>query len=94
MDAADFAQSFGFAGCERTQAGVALRTGRYCIVIPQEDVSITSIALSPNFTYTDYNGQTLAKGIPWYCPFTTITLTGKADVYRTAHDWANHDRLQ
>lgn len=82
----------GFAGVERAQPGVPLPTGKYYVIVPQEDLTITSISISPGFTSTNYNGETLAAGIPFYVPFTTAELTGKAEAYKTARVLSTHEK--
>ena len=86
-----FAQSF-LGRPERAAAGVPLPAGRYCCIIPQEDLVISAIEIPGGIgagdefvTATNYATKTLAKGIPFYCQFNTVTLTGAAECYRVTH---------
>jgi hypothetical protein len=90
-----FEQQFGFAGVERAEAGTPVPESHYCCIIPQEDVTISNITLAhADFSSTNWVGKTLAAGIPFYIPFTTVELTGNADCYKTVRNRARQDKLQ
>jgi hypothetical protein len=79
----DFESDRGWANAEYfAPPADEIPDGKYFCIVPQEDLTITSIDPLQGFTATNYDGDTLAAGIPFYLPFRTCTLTGKADVYK------------
>jgi hypothetical protein len=90
-----FEQSFGLTGRDRIKAGDGVKTGNFVCIVPQTDCTIATITIPPDFTDTNYAGETLAAGVPLYGPFTSIELSlGTADIYRTAKTRRNLDKVQ